>query len=81
LPSMMSTFFVPIGKEIGDCWGTEHLPVLWGRAFRKVVAFEKRARPERSRPRLFLSLSQKGRGSAAPNELESLSACLRLLRE
>jgi|ERR1035437_6786974 hypothetical protein len=43
LPSMMSTFFVPIGKEMCDCWGTEHLQVFWRRAFRKAVTFEKRA--------------------------------------
>ena len=43
LLSMMSTFFVPIGKEIGDCGGTEHLPVFWRRAFRKAFTSEKRA--------------------------------------
>src|SRR5260370_938362 len=45
------------------------------------VTFEKRASPERSKPRL-LSLSQRGGGWSPPQtERQSLSPCLRLLRE
>jgi len=82
LPSMMSTFFGPIGKEIGDCWGTEHLPVFRGRAFRKAGLPLRSGRHQKDLPRLFLSLSLRGRGFDRPQpNAKALPAYLRLLRE
>src|ERR1700739_517742 len=67
---MMSTFFVPIGKEIGDCWATEHLQAFWKRAFRKALPLRS-GRPERSN----LCFPRKGAGNGPPpTEFESLLA-------
>src|SRR5690348_13896444 len=79
---MMSTCFVLIGKEIGDCWGTEYLQFCWRRAFRKAgFTFEKRASPERSTWTLLVSFVRgRGLGRPQPNA-KGLRACLRLRRK
>src|SRR5579863_3888085 len=78
---MMSTFFVPIGKEIGVCWGTEHLQVFRRRAFLKALPL----RSGRDQKDLNLDSSclfrKGGGGRPPPTERESLPFCLRLLRE
>src|SRR5260370_42431493 len=76
LPSMMSTFLVPIGKEIGDCRGTEHLHVFWRRAFRKAVLSLRSGRHQKDLNLDSSCLFPKGAGgSAAPNRTRK-PACL-----
>jgi hypothetical protein len=68
---MMSTFFVPTGKEIGDCWGTEHLQSsLEADVSESRITFEKRRHQK----------DQERADSAAPGRTEKPSS-FRLLRE
>src|SRR5260370_22768865 len=76
LPSMMSTFFVPMGKEIGDCWDTEPLQAFWRRAFRKAELPLRSGRYQKDLNLDSSYLFPKGAGgSAAPNRTRK-PACL-----
>src|SRR5437660_2180516 len=71
---MMSTFFVPIGKEIGDCWGTEHLQAFWRRAFRKAGLPLRSGSHQKDLNLDSSCLFRIGAESAAP--IRTLKACL-----
>jgi hypothetical protein len=62
----MSTFFVPIGKEIGDCWGTEHLQAFWRRAFRKAGLPLRSGRDQKVLNSTLLASYVRGRGRPPP---------------
>src|SRR5689334_23567282 len=67
LESMMSTFFVPIGKEISDCQGTELLQSSLEAGYSEsVLTFERRTPPESSNPRFGSFRKGRAADSAAP---------------